>query len=321
MTVEILDNQQEDLIQESLAELKEQSDIIAWQVKYIKESKDKKYNIYAYKLVQGGTKWGIKNKYVNQIWARIEWTQFTDAWWREITKDRFNAWEIVYLRVPKKESWANQTETENIPGKVQFVRNSKDKENKDWKIYKYTFVEWGTLGWVEDKIQEQIHVWTENFYDKDWNKLPRRIFKKWETVYAKIPNTDVINPAPEMTINEIMNLSDNDINWICDDYASLTKSPNRHTDKNWRFIIVNNKKIYERWGGNNYISNRTYISIEAHETITNIYNISIRRKEWNNISWIFYEPDGWEYDTPYRWKLEISREGLAFPEWYWDRWK
>jgi hypothetical protein len=51
----------------------------------------------------------------------------------------------------------------------------------------------------------------------------------------------------------------------------------------------------------------------VHETITNVYNISILRKEWKNVSWVFY--DG--YNPVYRWKLEISEYGwVVYPEWY-----
>lgn len=337
MSIEAKTEQNDNLLQEYEAIVKERMEladeiITAWKVTYLKDKSDQKYEVYAYKLLQWGNRWWIKNKYINQIWAWVEWTKFTDEWWREISKDRFNEWEIVYLRVPKQDKQSNSRETNNNAGTVEFVKNYKDTENKDWKIYKYTFIQWGNLEWVKDKYDKQIGVkdWHIMLHyinvpiylcNTNWDKLSKSHFDKGETIYFKVPNVDIVNTTPEMNINDIMNLSDNDITWIYDDYASLTKSPNRHIDKNWTFIIVNNKKIYEQWGGKNYISNRTYISIEAHETITNIYNISIRRKEWNNISWIFYEWDGWDYDSPYRWKLEISEEGLAYPKWYWDRWK
>jgi hypothetical protein len=51
MSVEALNNQNEDLLQESLHELKNQIDK-PLQVKYLRESKDGKYKIYSYKLVQ-----------------------------------------------------------------------------------------------------------------------------------------------------------------------------------------------------------------------------------------------------------------------------
>ena len=108
MSVEALNNQNEDLLQESLHELKNQIDK-PWQVKYLRESKDGKYKIYSYKLVQWWNRGGIKNKYEQQIWKWIEWTQFSDELWNIIDKTTFKAWEIVYLRVPKaKESTAEK---------------------------------------------------------------------------------------------------------------------------------------------------------------------------------------------------------------------
>ncbi len=111
MTVETLNNSNEDLIsfQEDLANLKNEIDK-PWEVKYLKESKDWKYKIYRYMLVKWGTKWWIKKKYIEQIWPWVEWTQFTDKHWKEIEKNNFEKWEVVYLRVPKNEKKENQND-------------------------------------------------------------------------------------------------------------------------------------------------------------------------------------------------------------------
>ena len=73
-----------------------------WVVNYIGESRDKNFNIYRYKVATWGTKWWIKNRYINQIWSWVEWTQFSDVNWYPLNKNWFKAWEVVYLRVPKK---------------------------------------------------------------------------------------------------------------------------------------------------------------------------------------------------------------------------
>jgi len=110
MSVETLNNPNEDLFQENLYELKNQIDK-PWQVKYLRESNDGKYKIYSYKLVQWWNRGGIKNKYEQQIWKWIEWTQFSDEFWNIIDKTTFKAWEIIYLRVPKnKENYDNLKE-------------------------------------------------------------------------------------------------------------------------------------------------------------------------------------------------------------------
>lgn len=110
MSVETLNNSNEDLLEESLHELRNQIDK-PWQVKYLRESNDGKYKIYSYKLIQWWNKGWIKNKYEQQIWKWKEWTQFSDEFWNIINKTTFKAWEIIYLRVPKnKENYDNLKE-------------------------------------------------------------------------------------------------------------------------------------------------------------------------------------------------------------------
>ena len=46
-----------------------------WKMKYIRESNDKKYDIYTYKLTLWWNKWGIKSKFESQIWKWKEWTR------------------------------------------------------------------------------------------------------------------------------------------------------------------------------------------------------------------------------------------------------
>lgn len=310
MSIETLKNQNENSIQESLMELKEDINN-PWHVTYLRESNDWKYNIYSYELVQWGNKWWIKNKYINQIWPWVEWTLFTDAWWREINKNRFNAWEIVYLKVPKNK---NQNESRNIPWKVEFVGNKKDKENKERKVYSYTLVQWGNMFWVADKFSSQL--WFDislyddeiyKFFDKngnriynwtEWNTINHR-FNRWETVYFWVPNTDIIDPTPTMTTNDIMNISDNDVTDLFDVHDIYW---NRHADKLWEYTKINGKKVYLRLFKDSDKWKYPQITREAHETSTNNDDITLFTHVWNKIRWVYFD----NYHQIYRWDLEYS---------------
>lgn len=313
-------NPMEELVQETTEltnELKEsiEQENKPWIVTYLNESDDGNYNIFKYRVEAWENKLWIKNKYVNQIWPWIDWTQFTDTNLREIKKDRFNDWEVVYLKVPKQKSWENQIETGNIPGKVQFVRDSKDKENKDRKVYKYTFAKWGNLEWVMNKVNEQINRTSRHpikFCDENLKELSKKNFNKWETVYIKVPNLDVVNNLPEMNIDEIMNLSDNDIIQIMNDLSDCEeKNINEFYDKKWTFRIIYGKKFYLEDRSNGIKSNTTYLYFEAHESIHNIYNIALARKVGNTIRWVFYD---W-YSPIYRWNLK-EKDHLLYPKDY-----
>ena len=66
MSIEAKNNYEEDFKYEYN---KIQNDVLKpGTVKYLRESNDKKYKIYAYKLSLWGNKWGIKNKFEQQIW-------------------------------------------------------------------------------------------------------------------------------------------------------------------------------------------------------------------------------------------------------------
>lgn len=306
MPVETLNETNENLIQKKLMELKDQIDNKPWQVKFLRESSDKKYNIYSYTLVQWGTKWWIKKKYTEQIWAWVEWTQFTNANWKELTKDKFNAWEVVYLRVPKNKESNNQAEIKKTPWKVEYLWNKKDKQNRNWKWYSYTFAQWWTVNWAMDKWYDQI--WWKigsrrlKYCDKDWNKLKKERFWKWETIYIKVPNTDIIDPTPEMTSNDIMNISKDVLNKLMYDDSYI-----HHCDKMWTYYIINGKKIYSDWWPtqniNNYvIKNKTFIDFEWWEWWSTT-SVSLIKKVWTNYIWVRY--DG--YDI-YRWNFVLSED-------------
>ena len=272
-------------------ELKNQIDK-PWQVNYIKESKDKKYDIYSYKLVQWWTRWWVKNKYEQQIWKWIEWTQFTDVNWNEIKKERFDAWETIYLRVPKTKTNKEKKENSNIPWKVEFLWDKKDKKNRSFKWYSYKFAQWWTIWWVMDKFESQL--WKSTFYekfcDKNGNPLKKEWFAKWETIYYKEPNTDIIDPTPEMTINEIMKMSDNDVKQLYKYFSWQNWNLyNQHQDKKWWYIIINGKKLYETRWSSEITENKPFINTDVAESSTNVYQISLWIKKWNKFQWIILD--------------------------------
>lgn len=311
MSVEALNNSNEDLLQRDLYELKYEikEKNKAWIVKFENESKDKKYNIYSYILTQWWTRWWIKNNFIKQIWPWIEWTKFTDVNWNEIKKDKFNAWEKVYLRVPKRKE---QKESKKNPWKVEFLWYQKDKENRNWKFYSYTFSQWGTIWWVMNKFESQLWMSTDyyKFCDKDGKRLTKEYFNKWETIYYKAPNTDIIDPTPEITIEEVMNLSNEKIMdlWLRSNYCELTKI--NHEDKNWNYSILNGKKVYLNLDPKKCKNGRVYFFVEAHETASNVYSISIFKKEWNKFRWIYYDLWG----RVYRWNLKTNGYYEIIPE-------
>lgn len=308
-------NPMEEIIKETKEEVNEVKNEVEqgnrpWKVNYIGESQDWNFNIYKYEVAQWGTKWWIKDKYINQIWPWVEWTQFTDAWWRSINKNKFDTWEIVYLRVPKKKNNNEQHEKQNTPWRIEYIWNKKDKKNKNWKQYSYTFVQGGTIEWVDDKriakFKDNIHDHLYRFYcDKNWNKLNKKRFNKWETIYIREPNIDIIDPTPDMTINEIMSISDNDLKNIlyeCDTYKNYELS-NKHRDKLWEFIKINGKKVYilnalGSQNNNNLSNTKACIDYTTHETTY----ISIIKKVWNNYRWISWG-NTWD-DRVYRWNFK-----------------
>lgn len=198
-----------------------------------------------------------------------------------------------------------QKEAQKKPWKFEYIGNKKDRQNRNRKFYSYTLVQgWASL-WIIEKRKEQMwkdNITLDNFCDTNWNKIKKEHFNKWEQVYIKIPNTDIIDSTPEMTSNEIMNISKNTLNKI---FSNINNSIN-HEDKNWKYIIINNKKLYYTlWKALN--DNRTYIDIDETDM-----SISIGRKSWNKINWIFLQQLDNIY---YKWNLKYKNWALM-PEHY-----
>ena len=202
MSIEALNNEEFDFKRES-REL--QNEVLKpWKVTYLRESNDKKYDVYAYKLSLWGTRGWVKNKYIAQIGEWKEWTQFADDYGKPIDKKSFKAWEIVYLRVPKwKEKVNNNPEfTEND------LKNLSDKEIKDFyallkneakarkaakKDAKWTYqLLWGKKLYYKDMafMTQQSSVYNYNWLflhvtQYDSAEIPQAIViwsKKWRNI-------------------------------------------------------------------------------------------------------------------------------------------
>lgn len=310
MSVETLNETNERLIQKELMELKNQIDNKPWQVKFLRESSDKKYNIYSYTLVQGGTKWWIKKKYTEQIWAWVEWTQFTDANWKELTKDKFNAWEVVYLRVPKNK------ENINKPWEFTFVKKMKDKQNRNWKIYKYTLAYWWTDRWVTEQFNKKVSNVSfsdqlaagRNFCDENWNITEKGSnadnlrFDKWETIYIRVPDRDVVDNIPEMTMDDIYKITDTELNKIFETYENDRRSPYQHADKKWDYIMVNGKKLYAEpvfWQWEVVKKEKPCVIFVASDGCQWFY---MWRYDWKKFNWVscFW----WNHIDKWSWELK-----------------
>lgn len=263
----------------------------SWKLKYLRESTDWQYNVYKYVVATWGNKWWIKNQYESQIGPWVEWTQFTDVNWNELKQDWFNKWDTVYLRVPKNK------ETKNNSWKVEYIWKKKDKENRSRKYYSYTFVSWWNLGWVINKWNEQ--KWNRDysdweFCDENWNKLQQDWFEKWETIYIKEPNTDIIDPTPEMSMDEIMSLSDEKMRLLLRNLVDFENGNIiEHKDKKWYYMIIEGRKVYAYWDPHGPNDNNTpYFYVEAHESAHNIESVSIFKKDWDKFKWVYRDWNG-----------------------------
>lgn len=187
-----------------------------WKVNYLRETKD--YKIYSYTVDTWGTKKWIKGKYINQVWPWNEKTQFTDAKWDPIKKDYFNAWEVVYLRVPKKKDVETIDSTPEMSKKeidnlnwteLMNIFKQTNKDSKRDNIWEYIIVQhkgknrklYFTLG--KDLKDGHAYITFDSFdgdnnisiWIKKWNKitwiysdLEGNSFKKiyrWELIYKK----------------------------------------------------------------------------------------------------------------------------------------
>ena len=315
-----------------------------WKVVYLRETADKKYKIYRYKLVAWWTKWWIKDKYVSQIWPWVEWTQFVDSVWNVLNKDRFWAWEIVYIKVPKEKKVDNkqannkkannkevkdQKESKNSSWEFLHLNDYVDGSNRGWRIFSYKFYSWWTYDSVASKYIEKMYSSTDlpdmyllpgrNFCDKNWKTLSAseikwKKFTKWDIVYIKVPNTHVVDKVPSISYNEIMNLSLRDLANILNSYKQFTGSdisPHKwslieHADWAWKYIMINWKKLYIQYDDSFMKYKIAKTCIVLHETEGYIDCVSLWRYDWKkDFNWVEVIRH-WKNGIEYRkWKLDL----------------
>ena len=272
-----------------------------WKVKYLRESNDKRYDIYAYRVDKWWNKWWIIKKYIDQIWPRVEWTQLSNADWYKIKKDRYNAWEIVYLRVPKNKTNNEQKENEEDSWQVTYLRESTDKK---YNIYRYKLIKWWNEWWIKNKYINQIWPrveWTQ-FTDAKWNVIEKnQKYNAWEIVYLRVPNRiDRIDPIPEMSLDEILNMKDEEITDLEKKIQKERENYFKYKDKNWKYAIIKGKKVYLCNENNLPKHDWAYIRYEFKRTAF----FSIFTKEWNEYSWVHSR-----YEIP---ENEIERGDLKY---------
>lgn len=108
---------------------------------------------------------------------------------------------------------------------------------------------------------------------------------------------ETINSTPEMNENEIKQLTGPQLHDIY-----LQSEWKTYKDNNWEYIIVNLKnqkrKLYYTLG-KSLKDGHTYISIDSIDN----YNISIWRKVWDKIVWIYADIENNNAKNIYKWNL------------------
>ena len=108
---------------------------------------------------------------------------------------------------------------------------------------------------------------------------------------------ETINSTPEMNENEIKQLTGPQLHDIF-----LQSEWKTYKDNNWEYIIVNLKnqkrKLYYTLG-QPLKDGHTYISVDSVEN----YSISIWRKSWNKLVWIYAEITDNNAKNIHKWNL------------------
>ena len=116
-----------------------------------------------------------------------------------------------------------------------------------------------------------------------------------------LQQNEVVDPIPEMSMDEIMSLSDDYMRWLLKDLLNPTIN-NHHKDKKWFYMIVKGKKVYEYEDPHGPKDNNTpYFYIEAHESASNIESVAIFKKDWDKFKWVYRDLNG-----IYKWSLDSS---------------
>ena len=106
-----------------------------------------------------------------------------------------------------------------------------------------------------------------------------------------------LNSTPEMNEDEIKQLNGTEL------YNIFLQSEGKtYKDNNWEFIIVNHKnqkrKLYYTLG-QPLKNGHTYVTIDSVEN----YYISIRRKVWDKVVWVYAEIESNSAKNIHKWNL------------------
>lgn len=206
-TLNTLDSTKEilnDLTNET-KELKEELVGKPWEVTYLHESQDGKYKIYSYTVKTWGNLWWIKNQYEKQIWPWVEWTHFTDAKWRPESQIKYNAWDIVFIKVPKTPILdITKDEILKIPDNdikrmyqedYNSMRNPKARPNKEYADAKWHFIKYHNKKIYSDSYNWMIDSHTKSpiiLYDyreengylfTDSVSISKKVWNKYYWIY------------------------------------------------------------------------------------------------------------------------------------------
>ena len=175
-----------------------------WQFLKFKESQDKKYMIYKYKLQFWWTPEGIRAQAVKQgIAKKKEWIQITNGAVNPYPENqKISANNVVFVRIPK--SNLVEKKNENKPSK-QEANNSAETTNEKPKwlrlengTYIYNVQSWDTRGGLIDKLSKYKPlaylknwytwqwVWSNSF--NIWSALPDAKFQAWVDII--VPNKE-----------------------------------------------------------------------------------------------------------------------------------
>ena len=115
---------------------------------------------------------------------------------------------------------------------------------------------------------------------------------------------ETINSTPEMNENEIKHLTGSQLHDIF-----LQSEWKTYKDNNWEYIVINlnnkKRKLYYTLG-KPLKDGHTYISIDSIDN----YNISIWRKVWDKIVWIYADIENNNAKNIYKWNLTYKNGEL-----------
>ena len=217
---------------------------------------------------------------------------------------------------------------EKEPWEFNFLKKITDQQNRNWKVYSYTLLNWWNDRWIENVYQDKMWQYDQfllpgrNFCDQYGNIVSEagnewwvyQNYRKWETVYIRVPDREVVDNVPEMTIDEIKKLSDDDVRKVFASYeqfAGSDDSANRwsiyeHADKNWDYVMFNGKKVYVQyrfWDSPILKENTPFLLLGFHNGW--LEELQIWIYDWVDFDWIScYSSNEWE--SIERWVMKMD---------------